>query len=65
MWIARDKNGSLTLFNKKPEKIKEIGEWTVFGFNVKYWELDEDLFPEVKWEDDEPRKLVLKPIKEE
>lgn len=64
MWIARDENGSLTLFKKKPEKSEEDGEWSVFELHVKYWELDEDLFPEVKWEDDEPRELVLKPIKE-
>ena len=63
MWIARDENGSLTLFKKKPEKSEEDGEWSVFELHVKYWELDEDLFPEVKW-DDEPRELVLKPIKE-
>ena len=27
--------------------------------------IPEDWFPEIKWEDKEPRELVLKPIKED
>ena len=65
MWIARDENGSLNIYEHKPQKSEDDGEWSVFEIHAKYWELDEDLFPEVKWEDDEPRELVLKPIKEE
>ena len=28
-------------------------------------QLPSGLFPEVKWEDEEPRELILKPIKDE
>ena len=28
-------------------------------------QLPSELFPEVKWEDEEPKELVLKPINEE
>jgi hypothetical protein len=54
MWIARDKNNRLHIFSAKPSRI----------FN--YWQgLDRTsipcfLFSEIKWEDEEPRELVLK-----
>lgn len=31
----------------------------------EYVAVDSNIFPEVKWEDEEPRELVLKPIKKE
>lgn len=65
MWIARDKNNKLYLYtNEKPFK-GEDGEWHITGFYNMVFELPNTLFPEVKWEDKEPRELVLKPIKEE
>ena len=67
MWIARDPDKSLWAYLIKPEKDKEFDAWVVpdtcsiqeAGFRIPY----DDLFPEVKWEDEEPRELVLKPIK--
>lgn len=64
MWIARDKNGSLWLYNEKPIKFRD-GTWKGQTEFVRTSKMSEDLFPEVKWEDKEPRELVLKPIKEE
>lgn len=61
MWIARDKDGDLYIFTLRPSKRER------FWINPKseFIELPSCLFPEVKWEDKEPRELVLKPIKEE
>lgn len=60
MWIARDDDKSLWLFEEKPYKDKHVwcNEATIYRINEK-------LFPEVKWSDSEPRELILKPIKEE
>lgn len=63
MWIARDKDGSLWFFYEKPTKEKYV--WlSGFGIGAQF-RINEKLFPEVKWEDEEPRELVLKPIKDE
>ena len=61
MWIARDKDGDLWLYEKKPLKQPEYQEYVGGDCQI----LDINLFPEVKWSDPEPRELVLKPIKEE
>ena len=63
MWIARDKNGELYLFSKKPSKREE--SWLMSRGTITVLQLPSELFPEVKWSDEEPRELVLKPIKEE
>lgn len=60
MWIARDEDDSLWLFEEKPYKDKYV--W--YNDAIQY-RINERLFPEVKWEDEEPRELILKPIKEE
>lgn len=60
MWIARDENDSLWLFEEKPYKYKSL-----WGSNSTMYSINEKLFPEIKWEDEEPRELVLKPIKKE
>lgn len=58
LYIARDKNESLYLYECKPKKYKTI--WNEYSSFVE--ELDSNLFPEVKWEDEEPTevKLVIK-----
>ena len=61
MYVARDEDGHLWLYEKKP--IKKPEYWVCVGGYCQV--LDPDLFPEVEWEDEEPRKLILKPIKEE
>ena len=59
MWIARDKDRGLYIYDKKPIKLNN--SWTVNG-NFKCVEITEDnyLFPEIKWEDEEPTELILK-----
>lgn len=63
MWIARDKDGILVFYHNKP--VKGINEWSPMFEDEEYVAVDSNMFPEVKWEDEEPRELVLKPIKEE
>lgn len=60
MWIARDSDDALYIYKDKPERGNEV--WITNG---QLGIVDEDLFPEVKWSDPEPRELVLKPINEE
>ena len=58
LWIARDKDGSLYMFDVKPIKNNE-GIW-VFGEQPCYSiKLPQTWFNSVKWEDDEPRRLSL------
>lgn len=59
MWIARDKNGDLWLFKKKPQK-QNAGFWSVECIIDVILRLPKQTFPEVKWEDEEPRELILK-----
>lgn len=59
MWIARDKNGDLWLFKKKPQKQK-AGFWSVEVIMDVITQLPKQIFTEVKWEDEEPRELILK-----
>ena len=63
MWLARDKDGELYLFSEKPSKREEF--WLMSRGTITVIQLPSELFPEVKWEDEEPRELVLKPINEE
>ncbi|OUP37237.1 hypothetical protein [Bacteroides sp. An19] len=63
MWIARDKNGELWLHKEKT--IKTYDQWSSMGDVELVSLVDKSIFSEVKWEDEEPRELVLKPINEE
>lgn len=54
MWIARDKDGKLAMFNKKPFKDRE--QWIVKG---RFAWMPSYLFPEVQWSDEEPTKVKL------
>lgn len=63
MWIARDFDNSLWLFTDKP--YKDDLRWRLPIGDGRCQPLLECLFPEVQWSDEEPRELVLKPIKEE
>ena len=54
MWLARDKDKTLVLFpNEKP--LKDDLHWCAERWII----LDEDLFPEVQWSDEEPTKIKL------
>lgn len=63
MYVARDKDGSLWIYENKPIGKNTTG-WLMCP-NSKNERIDEDWFPEVLWEDEEPRELVVKPINEE
>ena len=64
-WVARDKNGLLCAYSHKPSKSKGIwienSEDNSININ-SLCVMPEDWFQEIKWSDDEPRELVLKPI---
>ena len=57
MWVARDESGKLFMYSTK--QFKRQYTW---GFKDKNTVvvLSDSLFPEVKWEDKEPRELILK-----
>lgn len=61
IWIARDEDFSLWIHFEKPEKSEDekfgCGCWLSEGGII---EVPPHLFPEVKWEDEEPRELTLK-----
>jgi hypothetical protein len=60
-WIARDENGSLYFHVYKPARVTFMGGWN----SVKYVEIDDKLFPNVKWENNPMRvECVFIPIKE-
>lgn len=56
MWLARDKDGELFLFTSKPEKRSIL--WDSISARKNFMFI-EDLFPEVKWEDEEPTEVEL------
>ena len=59
-WVARDKQGDLYLYNEEPYKDNKYSEWLIgFDNEGKYIEIDSKLFPQVKWEDEEPTKVEL------
>ena len=61
MWLARDRDGLLYIYENKPTK--GLSSWVVkCGW---FSNLPSYALPEIKWEDEEPRELILKPIKEE
>ena len=55
-WVARDFNGSIYMYINKPKKLDDTWSLHSFGF----FKLDDSLFPEVKWSDEEPAKVKLK-----
>lgn len=58
MYVVRDKDGDLCLFNARPVKIDEHGYWQP-KHSFDWISLDSELFPEVKWEDEEPTEVEL------
>ena len=56
MWVARDKSGSLYLFKVKPVKYQNV--WSNLS-SKSLMPLNNKLFPEVKWSDEEPTKVKL------
>lgn len=59
MYLARDKNRDLYLFNERPQRGKECW-WAEAGVDGTYLKLDKSLYPEVDWESDPlPVSLVV------
>ena len=56
MWLARDEDGELSMYENRPFKDKRAKQWALGGDWVF---LPENWFPEVKWSDDEPTKVKL------
>ena len=59
MYVARDKDGDLCLFNARPVKIDDRGYWQTSKTSNDWIKLYPSLFPEVKWEDEEPTEVEL------
>lgn len=55
LYVARDKDGSLYLYDGEPAK--RINMWD--GDLGMLMVLEPDLLPEVKWEDSEPTEVEL------
>ena len=54
-WVARDDDGSLYMYTAKPKKTSDF--WHAPG--VGYMKLEDSLFPEVQWYDEEPKEIKL------
>ena len=54
-WVARDDDGNLYMYPTKPQKRRD--SWNAAG--VSFMKLDDSLFPEVKWSDEEPTKVKI------
>lgn len=57
LWIARDKDNSLFIYEEKPYK-KDDEIFACEGFS-DYWQLAEELYPEVTFENS-PKQLIIK-----
>ena len=55
-WVARDKNGMLYMYLAKPRKNQS--KWLP-NIRPDYIKMDSNLFPKVKWEDEEPTEIEL------
>lgn len=61
MWIARHKYGGLFIYKNKPIRTK-YGAWEDPVNPNEFYGINGDAFLEVKSDNQEPRKLILKPI---
>lgn len=57
-WAARDKNGRLYLYLRKPEK--NVEQWALPDLGVDFIRLGRESFTEVQWTDEEPTKVKIK-----
>ena len=57
-WVARDEDGELYLYKDKPLRGSE--QWHENPVSITgLIELTRELFPEIKWSDDEPTKVSI------
>ena len=54
-WVARDEDGSLYMYTAQPKKKRDF--W--HAPEVGYVKLDDSLFPEVQWSDEEANGIEL------
>ena len=61
LWIARDEDGDLFLYNQKPSILKTgVDPWDCFQTpNKEFLVISNELFPEVTFENS-PREVTLK-----
>ena len=59
-YIARDKDGRLYLYTSNPQKDQFSGEWELRDNKGRSFLINDRLFPEVKWEDEKPKKVEPK-----
>lgn len=58
-WIARDKSGELWAYISKPIKVSDQYLW-VHKDSIDYTiKLNDDNFPQIKWEDEEPTEAEI------
>ena len=57
-FIARDSDGRLFLYSQNPP-IKETTQWMTLDRLNSIFTIDGGLFPEVKWEDEEPTEINI------
>lgn len=57
LWVARDNNGKLYLYNEKPEYYNDLKVWFSGRICAK---LDNNIFPDLTWKD-EPIEVELRP----
>lgn len=57
MWVTREKNGALFLFCEKPKKSKSY--W-INSNTFNSLVLPKEAFPSVKWEDNEPTRVIIR-----
>ena len=58
LWVARDKNGKLCLYETKPERDYDVKIWQAAWF---YIGVLHNLFPDLTWED-EPMEVEIRPV---
>ena len=57
-YIARDKDGELRIFDEKPYKHK-LGFWDLADYDhISLFYYFNDKFKNIKWEDEEPKKII-------
>lgn len=59
MWIARDKDGDLFLYGDKPYKYHNGWRTDIDKKMFVITWIPPYMFPEVKWEDEEPTEVEL------
>lgn len=58
VWIARDKDGTLAIFENKPILVYD-NSWYVEDCDEEFSIINKDMFPEVTFENS-PKQLIIK-----